>query len=268
MIEQSIWQSQRCRKQNQFLSLSIAIQNKQIIEQHQYLFETLWNKATPAQQKIIEIEEGVKPDVIEVIQSAVRAKELYLDLVKSSNEEVMLIFPTISAFIRQEKIGVIQLSQEAAKERNVKVRILMPGRNSTKYTEASEQQQFDQTVTAGEEKQKQYQQQLQKSKQKQPNIDIRYIEQTSGTKATILVVDKKHSLVMELKDDSKTSFDEAIGFSTYSNSRPGVLSYVSIFESLWIQTEIYQQVKETRDSLAKSNNQLALANEQLKIQSY
>ena len=104
----------------------------------------------------------------------------------------------------------------------------MPGHNSTKYTEASEQQQFDQTVTAGEEKQKQYQQQLQKTKQKQPNIDIRYIEQTSGTKATILVVDKKHSLVMELKDDSKTSFDEAIGFSTYSNSRPGVLSYVSI----------------------------------------
>jgi two-component system, OmpR family, sensor histidine kinase VicK len=247
------------------VSQLIYSNSKQIIEQHQYLFETLWNKATPAQQKIIEIEEGVKPDVIEVIQSAVRAKDLYLDLVKSSNEEVMLIFPTISAFIRQEKIGVIQLSQEAAKERNVKVRILMPGRNSTKYTEASEQQQSDQTVTAGEEKQKQYQQQLQKTKQKQSNIDIRYIEQTSGTKATILVVDKKHSLVMELKDDSKTSFDEAIGFSTYSNSRPGVLSYVSIFESLWIQTEIYQQVKETRDSLAKSNNQLALANEQLKI---
>ena len=50
---------------------------------------------------------------------------------------------------------------------------------------------------------------------------------------------------MELKDDSKTNFEEAIGFSTYSNSRPGVLSYVSIFESLWVQTEINQQVKET-----------------------
>ena len=37
------------------------------------------------------------------------------------------------------------------------------------------------------------------------NIDIRYIEQMSGTKATILVGDRKESLVMELRDDSKTS---------------------------------------------------------------
>jgi hypothetical protein len=34
---------------------------------------------------------------------------------------------------------------------------------------------------------------------------------------------------MEIRDDSKQTFDEAIGLSTYSNSKPGVLSYVSIF---------------------------------------
>jgi signal transduction histidine kinase len=74
-------------------------------------------------------------------------------------------------------------------------------------------------------------------------IDIRYFEKTSDTKATILVVDRKVSLVMELRDDSKRTFDEAIGLSTYSNSRPGVLSYVSIFENLWKQTELYEQLK-------------------------
>jgi hypothetical protein len=51
--------------------------------------------------------------------------------------------------------------------------------------------------------------------------------------ATILVVDRKVSLVMELRDDSTTTFDEAIGLSTYSNSKAGVLSYVAIFENLW-----------------------------------
>ena len=75
------------------------------------------------------------------------------------------------------------------------------------------------------------------------SIDIRYIEKTSDTKATILVVDRKVSLVMELRDDSKRTFDKAIGLSTYSNSRPGVLSYVSIFENLWKQTELYEQLK-------------------------
>ncbi|PWU80332.1 MAG: hypothetical protein DLM72_12845, partial [Candidatus Nitrosopolaris wilkensis] len=66
-------------------------------------------------------------------------------------------------------------------------------------------------------------------------IDIRYIEKMSDTKATFLVVDRKVTLVMELRDDSKRTFDEAVGLSTYSNSRPDVLSYVS--------TELYEQLK-------------------------
>jgi phosphatidylserine/phosphatidylglycerophosphate/cardiolipin synthase-like enzyme len=63
---------------------------------------------------------------IEVIPSSARAQELYLDIVKSASEEILLIFPSINAFIRQEKIGAIQLAEEAAKERNVKIRILVP----------------------------------------------------------------------------------------------------------------------------------------------
>ena len=81
----------------------------------------------------------------------------------------------------------------------------------------------------------------------------------SETKATILVVDRKESLVMELRDDSKDTFEEAIGLSTYSNSKAGVLSYVAIFDNLWEQTELYGQIK---DSITR----LAIANEQLKIQ--
>lgn len=88
-------------------------------------------------------------------------------------------------------------------------------------------------------------------------INIRYIEQSSGTKATILLVDRKFSLVME-RDDSRGTFDEAIGLSTYSNSRSGVSSYVSIFENLWIQTELYTQVKQANEQLASTNGWLKL----------
>jgi hypothetical protein len=61
---------------------------------------------------------------------------------------------------------------------------------------------------------------------------INEIEQMTETKATILVVDRKASLVMELRDDSKSTFVEAIGLSTYSNSKAGVSFYVTIFENL------------------------------------
>jgi signal transduction histidine kinase len=71
----------------------------------------------------------------------------------------------------------------------------------------------------------------------------------SETKATILVVDRKYSLVMELKDDSGTAFSEAIGLSTYSNSKAGVLSYVAIFENLWKQSELYDQLMKAHEQL-------------------
>jgi signal transduction histidine kinase len=54
---------------------------------------------------------------------------------------------------------------------------------------------------------------------------------------------------MELRDDSKTTFIEAIGLSTYSNSKAGVSSYVAIFENLWRQTELYAQLKEANEQL-------------------
>ena len=81
-----------------------------------------------------------------------------------------------------------------------------------------------------------------------PNISIRDIEAnrspSTSIKFKILVVDRKHSLVMEIKDDLETTFNKAIGLSTYSNSKPTVLSYASIFETLWRQNELYEQLKE------------------------
>ena len=48
---------------------------------------------------------------------------------------------------------------------------------------------------------------------------------------------------MEIRDDSKETFDESIGLSVYSTSKAGVISYVSIFENLWSQTELYERLK-------------------------
>ena len=84
-------------------------------------------------------------------------------------------------------------------------------------------------------------------------IGIRYFESspagTPDTKATFLLVDRKSSLVIEIKDDLKDTFIEAIGRSTYSNNRIAVLSYVAIFENLWNQSELYQQIRQAYEQL-------------------
>lgn len=48
--------------------------------------------------------------------------------------------------------------------------------------------------------------------------------------------------LLELKDNSKYTFEEAIGLATYTNSTSTVLSYVSIFETLWIQSELREEL--------------------------
>jgi signal transduction histidine kinase len=48
---------------------------------------------------------------------------------------------------------------------------------------------------------------------------------------------------------------EAIGLGIYSNSKPTVLSYVSIFESLWNQTELYEETRQLYQQL-KSHDKM------------
>ena len=85
-------------------------------------------------------------------------------------------------------------------------------------------------------------------------IDIRYIPRELQTQVSIFLVDRKFSLVAELKDDVKQSVYEAISFATYSNSASTVSSYVSIFERLWRQTEMY---KNSQDKLHSTQDELA-----------
>ena len=73
-------------------------------------------------------------------------------------------------------------------------------------------------------------------------FEIRSIERQLQTRVTILIVDGRFSLVVELKDDSQKSSYEAMGVATYSNSKPTVISYVSIFESMWLLTELNQKL--------------------------
>jgi signal transduction histidine kinase len=209
------------------MSQSFLISNEPLYVNHfNSLFEEIWKNGIDATERIKDIEVGVDLADIEVISRSSRSQQLYQDIVKSASKEILWIFPTTNAFLRQNKMGAIPLAIQTVRERNVRVKILVPANRSI------------------EEKV----QQLKQNCISCP-IDIRYIEQMSETMATILVVDRKHSLVMELRDDSKSTFHDAIGLSTYSNSKAGVLSYVSIFENLWKQSELYEQSMKAHEQL-------------------
>jgi two-component system, OmpR family, sensor histidine kinase VicK len=201
-------------REGQPLPKLIYSNSKEMVEQQRYLFLALWDKAVPAEYRIKEIEQGVEPQRIAVIYDAGQALELYQSLIMSAEKEIKVVFPTTNALIRQDKVGILFLLQEAAAAKKCQVKVLMPN---------------DELIH--------------NFIRDDSGISMRFIEQEERGKATILIVDNKTSLVMELRDGRKMAFHEAIGLSTYSNSKAGVLSYVSMFESLWKQAELYEELK-------------------------
>jgi two-component system, OmpR family, sensor histidine kinase VicK len=234
---------------------SLLVSNEPAYVNHfKSVFEELWKSGIDARERIAHIEEGTDLADIEVIPSAAIAREIYLDVLKKAQKNIMILFPTTNAFLRQNMIRVIQLAKEAAEQRNVRIRIMMPRHELTKQLEYS--------LTG-------------RTYSRYSNIDLRHIKQTRlNAYVTILIVDEKVSLVMEIRDDSllhlsyisdgKGTFDEAIGLSIYSNSSAGVLSYISIFENLWLQTELYDQISESNMRLEQANEQLIAHNKMQK----
>ncbi|HET6799643.1 MAG TPA: HAMP domain-containing sensor histidine kinase [Nitrososphaeraceae archaeon] len=211
---------------------SLLISNEPLYVNHfNSIFEELWKNGIDAKSRVHDIEQGVDTEGIEIIQNPYDIQNLAFELVKSAQKEIRIIFSTSNAFHRQEYVGAMKLLKEAITQRGVKVRILTPKDDSI--------QQKVERLTA------------------QQHMHARYIEPPSQTKVSILVVDDNSLLSVELRDDTKMTSYEAMGLAIFSNSKPTVLSYVSIFESLWKQADLYQQ-------LENSNKELAAANEKLK----
>ena len=195
---------------------------------YQTVFEELWNMGINAQERIRQIETGTTVGTTKVIESPLRTKQYFIDLVKNSKEEIMILFPSHNAIKREVIMGIIDLLKKKSAE-NIGIRILSP------VNEVVKQLLFPMETDDKYD-----------SKE---NIRSREIRKQRNLISTIVIVDRKYVLATELKDDSKEFFEEAIGESTYSTSKPTVLSYISIFESLWDQTE-------TSDSLKIANQKL------------
>ena len=190
--------------------------DKRFVEQQRYVFDNLWNQATPAHIRIRELETGIQPEVLHTIKDPNEIIEIGNKLVASAKKEILVLFHTANAMLRQTKDGVIDLIIENAVKYKTQVKILVP----IEYKIKNILHRLEQIS----------------------GIQIRNIKKSMQTRITILVVDRTYSLVIELKDDTKQSSNKAIGIAAYSNSKSTVLSYVSIFESLWKYSELREEL--------------------------
>ena len=198
---------------------SLLLSNEPLYLKHfSSTFEGLWKNGTDVIDRIREIEQGVEPSDIEIIENPREAMKRAQQIIRLAKHEVLRIYPSLNTFRRHVHIGMINLIQEVLKN-GAKVRILIPA------DEDQISQILDEVVVES------------------PQLEIRSIDKSLQTQMGVIVVDRKESLIVELRDDTKENYYDAAGLAAYSNSRPIALSYVSIFESLWKQGELYEQLK-------------------------
>ena len=198
---------------------SLLLSNEPLYLKHfSSTFEGLWKNGTDAIDRIREIEKGVEPSDIEIIENPREAMKRAQQIIRLAKHEVLRIYPSLNTFRRHVRIGMIDLIQEVLKN-GAKVRILIPA------DEDQISQILDEVVVES------------------PQLEIRSIDKSLQTQMGVIVVDRKESLIVELRDDTKENYYDAAGLAAYSNSRPIALSYVSMFESLWKQGELYEQLK-------------------------
>jgi two-component system sensor histidine kinase VicK len=183
------------------------------------IFEELWSRAIDIEDRLRELE-GDEKTFIEVINDPVEIQKRYHALISSAKKQVLLFLPTTSAYRREEKIGIFD-SLEAAAARGTSVHIILPS---------------DEEIES----------KIQKRLKLQKTLEIRSIRITNPVQARtkILIIDNNQYLVVELRDDSKDTFVEAVRSAIFSNSRSTVLSYIDIFESLWKQSELYDKLED------------------------
>lgn len=189
---------------------------KTIVEQQQYIFDTLWNKAIPAEQKIKEIEEGIEPEYFEVFmdRDRERVSQILLNLAKSVKKEALILLPSAKAMIRVDRLGAIDHIINAS-QRGATVKIICPlSEENSKIVRKIDEQASAVKVLNG-----------------------------NNSPYGMYIIDGEKFLRAEVKEPDAETFSGAIGFSVYSNSKLSVDSFRSVFELLWNEHTLNEELK-------------------------
>jgi hypothetical protein len=150
---------------------------------------------------------------VEIIENSKESIDRAYDISISAKEELLVAFPTINSFRRNVRTGLsIQLLKDVYSSNDVRFRVLTPVNNQIMKI-------------------------IEDLKKVLSGLDIRTLkENTESGMVVIVLADRKESIIVETKDDTKDNMYDAAGISIYSNSKMIVSSYIAIFETIWNQS--------------------------------
>ncbi|MGB8938177.1 MAG: HAMP domain-containing sensor histidine kinase, partial [Candidatus Nitrosopolaris sp.] len=178
-------------------------------------FEQLWKGGVDALDKIKAIEQGVEPEFLEVITDHQIASRILADLAKSVKKEALFLLPNDRAMLRVDRLGIIDYLIDASLD-GAKVKIICPLSSEN----ADVVKRIHSNAAEG-------------------------IKILNGSNSLygIFIVDGEKFFRAELREPNAIEFSHAIGFTIYSNSRRSAESFRSVFELLWNERTLNEELK-------------------------
>jgi signal transduction histidine kinase len=189
---------------------------KEIVEHQTYVFDTLWTRAISAEERFEQIEEGAGHEFVRVITSPQKASRIFSELVKSAKEELLLFLANDKALARIDKLGLVEHMIKISLETNATIKIITP-----LSQESSEI--------------------VNRINKRAPSIRI--LNSDNNSAFGMCIIDGEKLLRVEIRQSEVDDFSEATDFAIYSNRKLTVNSFKSIFELLWNERILNEQLK-------------------------
>ena len=200
--------------------------NRSFIQMQSYFFERVWSVATPAIQKIAEIERAASQPKVpnELMNNPSEICAAVPEIVEASRSEILVVFPYANTFWCAENAGVIAILGNKIKHNVVVKAIVHIGREEGEAEIIKER--IKDTL---------------KSKNNDLYANISFLTRDLRDRNMFFIIDQVALLCAEIIDSTKKTLTEILGKATFSNKETRISATISVFDTLWIQSELDKQ---------------------------
>jgi len=194
---------------------SLLLSNEsQYLKHFSSVFQRLWESGIDAADRIREIEEGTEAEFYEVITDGKKASQILVDMTTAIQKEALIFLPNDKSMMRMDRLGLIDYLVKAS-QNGANVKIICP----LSKENAEIQKKISDNAP-----------------------DIRILDGNSSPYG-MYIIDREKFLRAELKSPGAEKFSDAIGLVVYSNRRITVDSFGSVFELLWNERMLVEELK-------------------------
>lgn len=199
------------------LMTSLVVSNDPLyLDHYRSIFEEVWKSSQKLEDRLMDIQESISNN-ISVIYDPEQAIALARKLFESAKQEILIMLSSPNAALRLDQNKEFMALNNISRK-GIKVKVLVPKKRV-----------IDNKVT--------------KIVSKYPFIKFRFLPFTSLFLVGTAIIDRQHIISYEIKNDTKKSYSDAVRLCLFIDSAATALSYGTLFENLWKQTDLYKQLQ-------------------------